>query len=80
MDKWVFCVVFRFKLDVFIHGYFNPEFPSDEFFKQSKKDRFIYKILSRKIHLDLDYNWDFQRSRETKKEMVPRRFCLLLNL
>jgi len=56
MDKWVFCVVFRFKLDVFIHGYFNPEFPSDEFFKQSKKDRFIYKILSRKINLDLDYN------------------------
>lgn len=48
MDKWVFCV-FRFKLDVFIHGYFNPEFPSDEFFKQSKKDRFIYKILSGKF-------------------------------
>ncbi|KAJ6905079.1 hypothetical protein NC652_022967 [Populus alba x Populus x berolinensis] len=72
MGKWVFCVVFRFKLDVFIHGYFNPEFPLDDFLKQSKKDRFIYKILSRKIHLDLDYISEIFRDHEKQK----RKWCL----
>lgn len=72
MGKWVFFVVFRFKLDVFIHGYFNPEFPLDDFLKQSKKDRFIYKILSRKIHLDLDYNSEIFRDHEKQK----RKWCL----